>query len=89
MDILTYRKNPNQLYATHDEWYWERYWHHVQEIGTEVRGYSKKAYLATEEEYNEKLGCYRFTDYNSFRQGKYRKYSGGNKTTKSVRKPGG
>lgn len=66
MNVIT--RMSNEFYRA-GEWYWERYWYFIQEENKS----SKQAYLKTEEEWHEKYGVNRFTDYNSFRQGKYRR----------------
>lgn len=59
----------NVFYQSHDDWYWERFHHHAGQNTT-----YKAAYEATEEDWRDRFGCDRFNDYESFRQGKYRKY---------------
>lgn len=59
-----------KFWHVHDKWYWERYFHHCGQTKT-----YKAAWERTEQEVYDRFEVCRFSDYESFKNSKQRKFS--------------
>ena len=62
-------RRPNlRISLKYDDFYWTTFYKHLAECD----GRNKLAYEATEVDWEERFGTHRYSDYQSFRVGKYR-----------------
>lgn len=70
---INYTHRHYNLHNAHDDWYWETYHKHLQDVENNPDGKYRYAYEKTEEEYFTKFGTNRFSSYESFRVMKHRR----------------